>query len=109
METMEKVEFGPSKFGVELLVNPSEVPNGSNAVVDVETDENGNFVGIGIMCNPDSVSYYSSLRPDVCAYLSTVGLIGHNIKFDARQLRSWGVDIKPAQLVSDTMLKSYVQ
>jgi DNA polymerase-1 len=102
------IDFGPAKFGVKLLVNPSEVPNGSIAVVDVETDEVGNFVGIGIMCDPNSVSYYSTLRPDVCSFLTSVRLIGHNIKFDARQLRSWGVAIKPEQLAHDTMLKSYV-
>jgi len=55
------IDFGPSKFGVELLINPEGVPNGTVAVVDVETDELDNFVGIGIMCDSHSVSYYSVL------------------------------------------------
>lgn len=109
LEINHMFDFGPHKFGVELKVNPSEVPNGSTAVVDVETDEAGHFVGIGIMCDATSVSYYSTLRPDVCAFLSSVLLIGHNLKFDARQLCSWGIAIKPEQLAQDTMLKSYVQ
>lgn len=102
-------DWGPEKYGVKLEINPSTVPNGSVAVVDVETDELGNFVGIGIMCDSSSVNYYSVLRPDVCEYLSRIGLIGHNIKFDARQLRSWGVSVKYTNLVQDTMLKSYVK
>lgn len=110
IDTLEinKIKFGPAKFGVELLINPEGVPNGPFAVVDVETDEAGNFVGVGVMCAADSVSYYSTLRADLCSFLSSVPLVGHNLKFDARQLRAWGVDIKQAQLVHDTMLKSYV-
>lgn len=103
------VNFGPDKFGVELKINPPEVPNGTTAVVDIETDENDNFVGVGIMCDPLSVSYFSTLRDDVRSYLSSASLIGHNIKFDARQLTQWGVSIKPENLVQDTMLKSYVR
>lgn len=101
-------DFGPHKYGVELKINPTEIPNGSNAVVDVETDENGNFVGVGVMCDPSTVSYFSVLRPDVIEYLSRTKLIGHNLKFDARQLSSWGVAIEASNLVHDTMLKSYV-
>jgi DNA polymerase I len=106
---IEQPTFGPATFGVELRVNPEGVPNGALAVVDVETDEKGGFVGIGIMCDPSVVSYYSALGPDLVAYLGSARLIGHNLKFDARELRSWGVDIKPAQLAQDTMLKSYVR
>ena len=109
VETPTQIDFGPMKYGVELKINPEGVPNGTTAVVDVETDEMDNFVGIGIMCDASSVSYYSSLRDDVKLFLASVGLIGHNIKFDARQLRAWGVDVKQTQLIQDTMLKSYVR
>ena len=108
-ETASEPTFGPAKLGVELVINPSEVPNGSTAVVDVETDEKGNFVGVGVMCDPSRVSYYSSLNPGLCAYLAGANLIGHNCKFDARQLRSWGVDVLSKRLVHDPMLKSYVR
>ncbi len=108
LEPTTQIIFGPAKYGVELKINPEGVPDGKTAVVDVETDENGGFVGIGIMCNPYSVNYYSTLRDDVRAYLATVLLIGHNIKFDAHELRSWGVKIHQSQLAHDTMLKSYV-
>src|ERR1700688_1528390 len=100
--------FGPSLYGVELLINPEGAPNGDTAVVDIETDEKGNYVGCGIMCSPICVSYYSTLTPDLIAYLGRINIIGHNVKFDGRQLKSWGVDIKGSQLVQDTMLKSYV-
>ena len=103
------VEFGPQRFGVELKINPEEAPNGKSLIVDVETDERGNFVGVGVMDNPLSVSYFSVLTPNLCSVLSSANLVGHNIKFDARQLRTWGIDIKPEQLSQDTMLKSYVR
>lgn len=103
------IEFGPDRFGVELKINPKEMPDGKTLVVDVETDERGNFVGIGVMGNPLSVSYYSSLSPDLLRLLSVSLIVGHNVKFDARQLNNWGATIKPEQLVQDTMLKSYVR
>jgi DNA polymerase I len=109
VENPSEVTFGPPKYGVELSINPSEVPNGSTAIVDIETDEKNGWVGIGIMCNPNIVYYFSSLTPSLISYLNNTNLIGHNLKFDARQLCSWGVDIKPNQLVQDTMLKSYVR
>jgi DNA polymerase I len=104
-----EVGFGPHKFGVKLLIDPEGVPDGQTAVVDVETDESDNFVGIGIMCDPDTVRYYSSLGPDLVAYLGRAGLVGHNLKGDAHWLKSWGVDIDPKRLIHDTMLKSYVR
>ena len=103
------VEYGQDRFGVELKINPEGAVYAETIIVDVETDERGNFVGIGIMDSPLAVHYYSVLRPDLCALLSVHKIIGHNIKFDARQLKGWGVDIKPEQLVQDTMLKSYVR
>lgn len=103
------MEFGPHKFGVNLFINPKELPNGQTAVVDVETDEADHFVGIGIMCDSTNVSYYSSLTPDLIAYLGRTNLIGHNLKGDGHWLKSWGVDIKQDRLVHDTMLKSYVR
>lgn len=109
MALMEQVAFGPSTVGVELHINSSEVPNGAIAVIDVETDEADNFVGLGIMCSPTRVDYYSALTPDIIAYLGNVQLIGHNIKGDGHWLKAWGVGIKPEQLIHDTMLKSYVR
>jgi len=109
IDTPAQPTFGPPMFGVELHLNPEGVPDGTTAVIDVETDEKDNFVGVGIMCGPYSVSYYSSLRPDLVAYLGHANLIGHNIKSDAHWLKRWGVDIHPSRLAHDTMLKSYVR
>jgi DNA polymerase-1 len=106
---MTNYNWGPNKYGIELLINPPTIPTGKVAVIDVETNEGCDFTGIGIMCDSSSVSYYSDLRPDVRAFLSSVSLIGHNIKFDARQLCSWGVEIHQSKLIHDTMLKSYVR
>jgi DNA polymerase I len=103
------IDFGPSKFGVNLLINPEGVPDGKTAVIDVETDEKDSFVGIGIMCDPHTVRYYSSLTPDLHIYLSNTDLIGHNLKGDAHWLKTWGITINSNKLKHDTMLKSYVR
>lgn len=102
------VDFGPDRYGVELLIDPEGVPDGKVAVVDVETDEKGNFVGIGVMCDPLCVRYYSTLGPDLISYLGSIDIVGHNLKFDAHQLQNWGVAISSTRLAQDTMLKSYV-
>ena len=113
METMEKsastCAWGPQKFGVELIIDQEGVPGGQNAVIDVEDNEKGVFVGVGIMCDPTSVFYYSGLTPNVRARLSNAPFGGHNIKSDARKLRGWGVGVQADNLSFDTMLKSYVQ
>lgn len=113
METMEKpiigCKWGPVKYGVELIIDQEGVPGGQNAVIDVEDNEKDVFVGVGIMCDPTVVYYYSTLSSNVRARLSNAPIGGHNIKSDARKLRGWEVGVEAENLDFDTMLKSYVQ
>lgn len=105
------LNYGPHKFGSELFIDCPEgleSLNGSIAV-DVETDGGSNFVGLALCSNPSRVYYYTRLFPDLCNLLSVSKLVGHNIKFDARWLKQWGVDIKPENLYHDTMIMSYVR
>jgi DNA polymerase-1 len=104
-----QIKWGPQQWGIDLIIDPDQFPDGEVFICDVETDEKGNFVGIGLMSTPVCVTYYSKLTDNIRHRLSHVSFIGHNLKFDARQLHSWGVDIKQTQLVHDTMLKSYVR
>lgn len=95
-------------YGAELLVNPEDYTLDETCVIDVETDECDNFVGIGIACSSDRVYYFSHFDRGLAARLEEVNLVGHNLKFDAKLLKLWGCDVKPQQLFADTMLMSYV-
>ena len=95
-------------YGAELLVNPASYEIGDTCVVDIETDESDNFVGIGIASSSDRVLYFSQLDQQLIDRLEEVKLVGHNLKFDAKLLKKWGCNINPEQLVVDTMLMSYV-
>lgn len=101
--------WGVASRGVTLLIDPYITSWDKLAAIDVETDEADNFVGIGITWGNQSVVYFTTLNPNVREILSSCKLIGHNIKSDAQWLRKWGVNIRPEQLVYDTMMASYVQ
>lgn len=103
--------FGPHLYGAKLYINlPVEAwPfQPSPIVVDVETDEADNFVGVGLTQDGDNVFYFTELDY-VKKLLEACPLIGHNLKGDLKWLKNWGVDIKPEQLFYDTCLASYVQ
>lgn len=95
-------------YGAELQINPSNYELGTTVVIDVETDERDGFVGIGIAYSSDTVYYFSQLDQQLLNRLEEVQLVGHNLKFDAKLLVKWGCNIKPQQLLADTMLMSYV-
>lgn len=105
-------EWGVHNFGASLLVNKSyDLDVNKLLFVDVETDEKDGFVGIGYMQEPSRV-YFSSnlytLSRQISTYLNQGGkLVGHNLKFDAKLLVKWGVDVKPEHLQDDTILMSY--
>lgn len=95
-------------YGAELQVNPSNYELADTVVLDIETDESDNFVGIGVTDSSNIVRYFSRLDQQLIEQLETRKLVGHNLKFDAKLLVKWGCNIRPEQLVMDTMLMSYV-
>lgn len=96
-------------YGAILRINPDEYTFGETIVLDIETDESDNFVGIGISDNPSVVYYFSQLSQQLIEKLQEVkGIVGHNLKGDVKWLHQWGCKIRPDQLLFDTMLASYV-
>lgn len=103
------MDWGIQNHGGILRVNyPYILELSKPIIVDVETDEKGGFVGVGLTQDGKDIYYYTSLREDVKAVLETYRLVGHNLKFDAKQLINWGVNVKVSQLYNDTILMSYV-
>lgn len=91
-----------SKHGAKLHIDEGHLFT-SPVVVDVETDEKDNFVGMALTDDGKDIYYYTRLY-----HYPDLKFIGHNIKADVKWMRSWGLDIKPEQLYYDTMLASYV-
>lgn len=107
---IEAPAFGPSLYGATLHIDkPCNFNGYAPVVLDVETDEKDNFVGIALSQDGQNVYYYTSLNSEVRAVLENCYLIGHNIKGDMRWIKSWGVDVKSRQMFYDTCLASYVQ
>jgi len=110
-DILDYLTWGVKTRGATLFINPRAYfpADVKTVVIDVETDEADNFVGLGTTWSHDRVYYYTELSEYLLKSLSGVNLIGHNIKSDAQWLRKWGINITPEQLVYDTMLASYVQ
>ena len=93
--------LGPEGFNSQLVINfpllgiiaTSTFP----ISIDVETDENDNFVGIAICYSDDKVYYYSDLE-SIKYLLGDKSLIGHGFKFDMHMLKKWGINVKPEQM-----------
>lgn len=102
-------DWGLAKYNVTLHINESITSLGNHVVIDVETNENGSFVGLGIMdlANPNDVYYVSNFEILKLIDWSNKQLSGHNLKYDFHQLRSWGVNISARQLENDTQLLAY--
>jgi DNA polymerase-1 len=108
-------DWGVHKHGSSLQINntSSGIDTTIPLVLDVESDEKDGFVGVGYTQTGTEV-YYSSNLGTVSRHIQNylnlggVGLVGHNLKFDAKLLSKWGVSLKSENLKDDTILMSYV-
>jgi len=110
-------EWGPSKYGITLrVIGESDVLSEeetrslrtSICTVDVEDDERGNFVGVGLYGGGGVVYYFRHLGSELRSLLTSVRLVGHNVKYDLHQLRKWGINVSVRNIVYDTRLAFYV-
>jgi len=95
--------------GITLEINPNRDAFFGNCpyALDIEHDEQGNLVGIGI-CKESACFYWTSIPNDLKYVLEASTLICHNGISDFECLRQWGVAVKDEQLVHDTMLVGHV-
>jgi len=70
---------------------------------DIEHDEQGNLVGIGI-CIDKRCFYYTKISKALKELLEESPIIAHNGVSDFECLRMWGINVRDEQLVHDTML-----
>jgi DNA polymerase-1 len=105
--------WGVDQHGASLLINDtSSGINSGPLFIDIETDEKDNFVGAGYTQDGTKV-YFSSDLGTVGMHIRTYlnqngsGLVGFNLKFDAKLLAKWGIPIQSDNLKDDVQLMSY--
>lgn len=98
-----------SQEGIELLIDPYRHSLGFEGPVacDVEHDEQGNLVGIGL-CKEKLCIYLTEIDNTLVSEMLTMSFIMHNGVSDIECLRMWGINVKDDQLVHDTMLVGHL-
>jgi len=93
--------------GLSVIIDPVKFSIASPAAVDVEHDEEGNLVGIGVFDGQHSY-YYTTVTNEVRRQILSVDIIAHNGKGDFDSLRQWGIDVHDSKLVWDTELIAHI-
>jgi len=97
------------KHGILLDINRKveSLPDWKVVSLDIEHDEQGNLVGIGI-CHEQSCIYWTKITPEIKKYIESQQLICHNGRTDFDCLRQWGINVKDEQLFWDTELIQHI-
>ncbi len=95
------------KHGIDVKVNPEQYDIKSPCAIDVEHDEQGNLVGIGVYDGSVSLCF-TRVSDMLSRVLKNTDLIAHNGKGDFECLRSWGIALDDAQLAWDSMLIGHI-
>lgn len=95
------------KYLIKVLIDPPTYTINSPAAVDIEHDEEGNLVGIGVYDGSHSY-YFTGVFPLLCERIQSTSLIAHNGKGDFDSLRQWGIPVSDSQLIHDTELIGHI-
>lgn len=99
-------EWGVSKYGIPLRVNSD--PNRQfvdGCALDVEDDEAGGFVGLGIY-DGEAAYYWSDW--ELAKQLTLPKFIAHNGRSDLAKLKKWGFKVDESFLLWDTQLYGHL-
>jgi DNA polymerase I-like protein with 3'-5' exonuclease and polymerase domains len=101
-----------SNYGIKLHVNPDWGVNlYAGMSLDVEDDEQDNFVGLGIYDPKLKCCYYWSSIKNIPVWIRNEPpppFIAHNGRSDIEKLRKWGFDVSEANLLWDTLLMQHI-
>jgi DNA polymerase-1 len=97
--------WGVYKYNVPLLVNPNPKTFSPGISLDVEDDEKGGFVGLGIY-DGEACYYWSDW--ELAKQLTLPPFVAHNGKSDLRKLQAWGFNVDESWLLWDTQLMQHV-
>lgn len=109
-DILQRLQNAFTSTGAKLRINePLPVDESRLVSLDIEHDESGGFVGLGLYSPTDSsVYYFTSLHALSLSNLQSIHFVAHNGKSDIEGLRQWGFDIKNSQLVHDTELIGHI-
>lgn len=104
---IEECDLVISREGIELYVNENLHDTGSVVSCDIEHDECGNLVGIGL-CNGGRCWYYTRITDELRNKCESLLFVMHNGVSDIECLRMWGIHARDEQLVWDTLLVGHI-
>lgn len=108
-QQIELLETLRHTYGINLHVNVPLPEIKEPVSLDIEHDESGGFVGIGLFLGSTNSHYWFSDPVSLdSGDLCSLSLIGHNLISDLETLRFWGFKVADTQIVHDTMLIGHV-
>lgn len=105
-ELIKACDLSPYKLW--LNVNKFLPLDDFEVALDVEHDEQGNLVGIGLYQGTHQSYYYTVITDELKAYIEKAYIVAHNGVSDLEMLRIWGINVQNSQLVWDTMLMGHI-
>lgn len=94
------------QYRINLIINPTDYGRIESPVaLDVEHDENGGLVGIGIY---DGKNAYYWTDTNIGPWITDITILAHNGVSDFDCLRMWGIPVKDEQLFWDTRLIGHI-
>lgn len=93
--------------GIKLYIDTAPSEFDDPIACDVEHDEQGNMVGIGI-CHNNLCGYYTKITTKLKRTLLESEIIAHNGVSDFECLKMWGINVRDSQLVWDIYLIGHV-
>lgn len=97
-------------YGIVLHINaplPCEIKE--TVSLDVEHDEMGGYIGIGVyLSRINSHYWFSDIHVLTHSDFSTLSIVAHNGVSDFDLMRFWGFNVDDKQLVYDTMLLGHI-
>lgn len=106
MLSLNGLSWGPSSKGITVQIDPSNAVLKDLIALDIETDEQDNFVGCGMW--DGTTCLYVTKQTALSGYVLGKRIIGYNVKTDLHWLRLMGVQCSSADVFSDPMIMSYV-
>ena len=100
-------EWSVKRHGIQLFIDAPIRSFKAGVSLDVEDDERGGFVGLGIFDHHSRSAYYWS-RFELAKQLTIPPFCAHNGRSDLEKLKAWGFAVDETYLIHDTQLYAHI-
>ena len=102
-------EWSVMRFGESVVINDNAMRDcfQDGCSLDVEDDEQGNFVGLGIY-KPDYHACFYWSDWNLARAVILPRFVAHNGRTDLEKLKAWGFDVDESYLIWDTQLYAHI-